>query len=106
MTYQKIQLTIGHNVQGVPTWQTSDVARAAAGVLEVDGMTAVPCYGLWRGEAEESTRIEIVTEPARVESIVARVPALCRALRQDAIMCETAAGIEFVPGAVQVGEAA
>ena len=54
-----IHLTIGHNVNGRPTHTTRAVCATAARILEVEGFTAVPCLGMWRGEAEDSTRLEI-----------------------------------------------
>lgn len=84
-----ILLTVGHNVGDVPTYTTASVAAAAASVLGISAFTAIPCYGMWRGEAEESTRLEVVCDSeAEAESIVALVPDLSEALQQECIMCE------------------
>lgn len=83
-----VSLTIGHNVAGTPTHDTAHVAEQTARILGVDAFTAIPCLGMWRGEAENSTRIEIVTDDATASEIAERVPYLAYALMQEAIMCE------------------
>lgn len=79
-----IQLTIGHNVGSVRKWTTADICAAFEMVTGVEAYTAVPCYGMWRGMAEESTRLEVVTEEP--EKIANAVPALADLLEQEAIM--------------------
>ena len=56
---KNIHLTIGHNVDGAPKWTIQNITAAVSLTLEVEAFTAIPCYGMWRGEAEESTRIEM-----------------------------------------------
>ena len=89
-----VQLTIGHNVGNTPRWSSADVATTCADVLGIDGMTVIPCLGMWCGMPEQSSRVEIVTDdPAR---IISRIPQLCETLEQDAIMCAYAGHIDFV----------
>lgn len=83
-----VSLTIGHNVAGVPTHDTLHVSEQVARILNIDAFTAIPCVGMWKGEAEASTRIEIATGEAEAEEIAKRVPYLAYALMQEAIMCE------------------
>ena len=86
-----IHITVGHNVRGIRTWTTADVCRAFERIANVDAYTAIPCYGMWRGEAEESTRIEVFTDnPA---PILETMGALAGALEQDAVMVETFAPV-------------
>lgn len=100
---KSLQLTIGHNVAGAPKWSIQNVTAAVALTLEVEAFTAIPCYGMWKGEAEESTRIEVcnVTDE-QAQAIRARIPRLSELLEQEAIMYqEAAASVEFVePAAV------
>lgn len=85
-----IHLTIGHNVQNVKRWTLPDVCAAFERLTGVEAYTAIPCFGMWRGTPEESTRIEIVTDtPAR---ILEKIPALSALLEQEAIMCEEVTG--------------
>lgn len=94
--FEQIKLTIGHNVQGVPTHEIGDVCRMVEAFLGVDAYTAIPCYGMWRGEAEASTRVEIVTDPASARIIRDNVAHLAHALDQEAIMCQCAGSVEFI----------
>lgn len=98
---QQVTLTIGHNVHGVPTLETGHVLKAAANILDMQGLTAIPCYGVWQGEIESSTRLEIagLTED-EAAAIMARIPALCAELKQDAIMAElTESAAQFITAA-------
>ena len=82
-------LTIGHNVGDTPTWTRGDVIDATHDVLGIDGLTAYDCLGYWRGESEESTRIEICAVSAReARRIRDAVPALARRLGQVEIMVQ------------------
>lgn len=95
---KNIQLTIGHNVNGAPRWNIQNVTAAVSLTLELEAFTAIPCFGMWRGEAEESTRIEIcnVTNE-QAQEIRARIPRLSELLEQEAIMYQEAtASVEFV----------
>lgn len=93
-----VTLTIGHNVAGVPMFNTSEICDYAADYLGVNAFTAFECFGMWNGETEKSTRIEIsaLTEN-EAETIRANVPALALALGQTCIMCEVRPDrVEFV----------
>lgn len=84
-----IHLTIGHNVNGHPTHTTRAVCATAARILEVEGFTAVPCLGMWRGEAEDSTRLEICgLDDEAARAVWTRVPLLAAALDQVEVMAE------------------
>jgi hypothetical protein len=93
-----ITLTIGHNCAGVPTFTTREVCDFAADYLGVEAFTAYECFGMWRGEREDSTRIEVCgLGEAEAEEIRARVPLLAQALAQISIMCEIRPDrVEFV----------
>ena len=84
-----IILTIGHNVNGIPTHDTAAVCATACDVLGIDGCTAVPCLGVWHGESESSTRLEVCAlseaEAARVWDLI---PSLADALKQCEVMAE------------------
>lgn len=97
-----LHLTIGHNVAGVPTHNTGDVCRACAGVLGIEAFTATQCLGVWRGEAEASTRIEVcAVDEAEAARIWALLPDLAAALDQVEIMAEVAPSrVRFVSAAV------
>ena len=95
---KSITLVIGHNVGADPMFKTSEICDYAADYLGVEAFTASQCFGMWQGEREESTRIEICAlSDDEAETIRARVPILARALAQDAIMFETRPDrVEFV----------
>lgn len=84
----KIQLTIGHKVGTVEVFDTAAICAAVTTTLAVSAFTAIPCYGMWNGQAESSTRVEIVTTDDDADRIVSRVPELAWRLNQEAIMCE------------------
>lgn len=94
----KVVLTIGHKVGAVESLTTETVCAAVSTTLGVSGYTAIPCLGMWMGVPETSTRIEVVTSTeAEAREMCARVPALARALGQEAIMCESSvASVVFV----------
>ena len=85
-----VTLTIGHNVKGVKMFTTREVSEYAAEYLKLGAFTAFECVGMWNGEAETSTRLEVAhadeDEAARIRSLV---PLLAQVLAQDSIMCET-----------------
>ncbi|WP_165170669.1 hypothetical protein [Adlercreutzia sp. ZJ242] len=84
-----VYLTIGHNVKGTPTHTTKSVCDNVSAFLGIEAYTAIPCFGMWRGEAESSTRVEVCAlDRAQAEGIRERIPALAQALAQDSIMCE------------------
>lgn len=82
-------ITVGHNVGGVPTHSTARVCAECCSTLGVDGITAIPCMGVWRGEVEESTRVEIRSvsddEAARIWALL---PELAERLGQVEVMAE------------------
>lgn len=94
----KLTLTIGHNVNGKPMFTTGEICEFAADYLQIEAFTAFECAGMWRGEREESTRIEIAAlDEDQAENIRARVPLLAQVLAQECIMCETAPDrVQFV----------
>ena len=83
-----ITLIIGHNVADIPTYETADICEAVSTVLGIEAFTAIPCYGMWRGVAESSTRIEIATDAESAANIMAEIPFLAHLLHQEAIMAE------------------
>ncbi len=96
-----ITLTIGHKVGADERWDTPTVASAVTTMLGVEAFTAIPCFGMWRGQAESSTRIEIVVDGAdEARAIADEVPFLAQMLEQEAIMCEVRPShTEFVSAA-------
>lgn len=81
-----LTLTIGHNVNGVPTHTYTHVVAFTAAALQLEGLTAWECTGFWEGEVEHSTRIEIdALEEDRLGRILAQIPSLAEALKQKAI---------------------
>lgn len=98
---RKVRLTIGHNVGTVPVFDTMAVCAAVTTTLAVSAFTAIPCYGMWQGQPEQSTRVEIVTTDDDVERIVSLVPALAGQLNQEAITCEVSdANVSFTTSLV------
>lgn len=98
---KKITLTIGHNVGPVEALNTATICAAVTSTLGIDGFTAIPCVGMWKGMGENSTRIEIVTDDADAARINELVPTLAWQLNQEAIMCEVSdSEIEFVAAVV------
>ena len=85
----EIQLTIGHNVGVVETLTIDGICDAVTTTLGVEGFTAVPCRGMWRGMAEKSTRVEIIVDDHNdVTTICNAVPNLAAQLKQEAIMVD------------------
>ena len=93
-----VQLTIGHNVGSAPTFTTMEICGYVSQYLHVRGFTAFVCFGMWDGETEESTRIEIAgLTDDESEKIRELVPTLAQALNQQAIMFEVRADrVEFI----------
>ena len=87
----QVSLTIGHNVGNEQRLDTPAVCQAVTSLLGVEAFTAIPCYGMWRGMAESSTRVEIVCDEQTAVSIEQEVPFLAHMLGQEAIMCEVRA---------------
>lgn len=101
-------LTIGHNTPDGRTWSAQDVRRAFEGVTGCEAYTAIPCFGMWRGEAEASTRLEVCAlDDAEAARLASLVPALAEALRQQCIMAEVREGaVMFVEPAAAVAATA
>lgn len=90
MKRYSIHLTIGHNVQNAPMFNTREICEYVTEYLGVQAFTAMECFGMWNGERENSTRIEICAlSENETETIRANVPILAMALAQNCIMCET-----------------
>jgi len=85
---QRIHLTIGHKIGSVDALDTATVCDSVTTTLGVRAFTAIPCYGMWEGVPESSTRIEIVTTDDDADRIVSLVSKLAWQLNQDAIMVE------------------
>lgn len=89
MTNYSVYLTIGQNVHGVHTFETPEICEYVAHYLGIEAFTAIECAGMWRGECEKSTRIEICAlTKNEADSILAVIPDLACALCQNSIMCE------------------
>ena len=91
-----VQLTIGFNVNGEARHNMHTVCEKVTDVLNVEAYTAIPCLGMWRGEAEDSARIEIVAEETEARTILANVPYLAYALEQCEIMTHFEGSYDFV----------
>lgn len=102
---QTLSLTIGHNVHGVPTYKTPQVIKTVAAYYELDGLTAYEVTGLWCGEWETSTRLEIagLSEEAAADMVQA-LPALCVALEQEAIMYKLTDSAQFAEALTATAE--
>lgn len=96
---QTLTLTIGHNVGSAHVWDFEQVATIAADLLALEGMTAWPTLGIWQGVREESTRVEVYAEPDEVSRILAAVPALALALRQECIAATVDGAPHFIAAA-------
>lgn len=82
-----VTLTIGHNVNGKPRHSTPKVCAVFENVTGIEAYTAIPCFGMWRGEAEESTRIECNgLTSAQAVALIASVSTLAARLEQAEIM--------------------
>lgn len=95
---KKVILTIGHNVGNVDALDDVAICAAVTTTLGVDGFTAYPCLGMWKGMPEMSTRIEVVTDDP--DSVTIHVPKLAWSLNQEAIMCEVVEVNVTFPAAV------
>ena len=97
---KKLCLTIGHKVGSVEVFDTPAICRAVTTTLGVSAFTAIPCYGMWQGQAESSTRIEIVDDDA--DSYVSKIAELAWQLNQDAIMVELCndANVQFTSAVI------
>lgn len=85
----EISLTIGHNVGVIEALTIDGICDAVTNTLGVEGFTAVPCRGMWRGMAEKSTRVEIIVDDNNeVMTICDRVPTPAATLQQETIMVD------------------
>lgn len=93
-----VVLTIGHNVNGKPTLTTHYITKRVTMRLQINGFTAIPCLGMWEGEAEQSTRLEInALDKAEADDIRAQIPELAKALGQMQVMFEMKPSqVEFI----------
>lgn len=96
----KVTLTIGHKVGSVEVLDTPTVCETVTELMSVDGYTAIPCFGMWKGVPENSTRIEFVVDEHEATAIIVRVPELAARLNQEAIMCEVAPAEVTFPTAI------
>ena len=84
-----ITLTIGHNVYGTRRWTSRDVQDALRHIMpRVTGATLFEVDGMYNGEFERSTRVELFALDSSLTAYVrGRIPALCERLQQECIMC-------------------
>ena len=89
MSNYSVHLTIGHNVKGRHVFETPEICEYVTEYLDIEAFTAIECAGMWRGQCEKSTRIEICAlSKNEADSILSVIPDLAGALCQDSIMCE------------------
>lgn len=100
-----VTLTIGHNVHGVPTYKSLEVIETVATYYKLEGLTAYEVTGLWCGEYETSTRLEVagLSEEAAAD-MVNKLPALCTLLKQDAIMYQLTDSAQFAEAVTATAE--
>lgn len=83
---QDMTITVGHNVRGIPTHDEASILEALRWTLDPEGFTAYPVQGLWHGEREDSTRIEIsALEDDEAARLMLELPAFCALLEQEAV---------------------
>lgn len=98
---QQLNITIGHKVGKTEKWTIGDICAAFEMVTGCEAYTAIPCFGMWKGQAEASTRIEVVTDSP--ERIASKVPELADLLDQEAIMVQNVQAVaQFVEAAKAV----
>lgn len=97
---QKVTLTIGHKVGSVEVLDAQTICETITELIPIDGYTAIPCLGMWKGIPENSTRIEFVTDERGAAAIVVKVPTLAARLNQEAIMCEVSPAQVSFPTAI------
>lgn len=82
-----IAITIGHNVKGRPHHTRKTVLSIFEAVTGVEAYTAIRCAGMWRGQAEESTRVEVCNlSESDAMNLLACLPVLAAQLEQEEIM--------------------
>lgn len=94
---RKVSLTIGHKVGSVEVHDTTSVCREFATTMGVTAFTAIPCLGMWEGQAETSIRIEVICDDETARAIVSLVPNLAWKLNQEAVMCENVDALVTFP---------
>ena len=57
MNTLQVTITVGHNVQGVPTHTTAEIVRKFAELADVDGFSYHDVHGYYLGQFEDSTAI-------------------------------------------------
>ena len=90
-----VELSIGHNVNGIPYLTTENIVECVSKCIPCEGATFRTQRGIWHGEVEDSTLVIIMTD--NPDFIKSYVPSVRIALNQDAIMCEVReANVEFI----------
>lgn len=95
---RKVTLSIGHNVGNeVEAVSTEMIEYAITDVLEVDGATFYNVDGVWQGQTETSTRVEIYCTWFKARKIKREIPRLASLLEQHSIYyeCELSNSIEI-----------
>lgn len=93
---QTLTLTIGHNVHGAPFHTSAAIIQKVAAYYELEGLTAYEVTGLWCGEYETSTRLEVAgLDDETAADMVNKLPALCTLLKQEAIMYQLTDSAQF-----------
>lgn len=82
----RVSIMVGHNVGNVPTFNDDEIVAEAMDILALQGATCYGTIGVWRGNTEESTRIDVICSLREARRIKAAAPALARALNQDAVL--------------------
>lgn len=81
-----VSVTIGHDVGGVAMLTRAQVLDAFERVTGCEAYTALDASGMWRGQAEPSTRLEIVCTEAQARALADAMPELARVLSQQCVM--------------------
>lgn len=81
-----VSVTIGHDVGGVGMLTRAQVLDAFERVTGCEAYTALDASGMWRGQAEPSTRLEIVCTEAQARALAGVMPELARVLSQQCVM--------------------
>lgn len=93
-----IAISIGHDVEGVPTHTHTHVLEVFAGLMPaygIDGYSAYEMAGCYLGEREASTRVELFDD---VQDLGGLLCELCDALEQREIYACEYAEARFVAG--------
>lgn len=82
-------LHIGHNVNGEPAHTAEDVRRAVLGTLSgygIGGAAIATGYGVWQGDVEECTIVQILWTSRKSHAIDAAATELRGTLSQQEIL--------------------